>query len=96
MDYILTIGTIVLAVVYWGFANIKDVITERQRNTMVISTVLLMLLIGYGRKRLTGGDDQSMSTGLLGMLYLNWYFWSTLFANILTPTNQPNLDDIFI
>lgn len=83
MEYVYTIGTIALTLIYYGFGTINDSLTFSQRTYMVISTYLFMILFGWVREKVLKRSND-ISVGLLGFMYVNWYYWSTLFSNLIT------------
>jgi hypothetical protein len=68
---------------------VKNTLTPLQLSEMVISTVLLVVILGYLRSNLltsmNNGDNSNMIkfACILGIAYLNWYYWSKIIINKL-------------
>lgn len=82
------IATIILLLTYWITSKFVFILTEQQTSEMIFSTIFFIFILDYGRSLLFNNENDNY---LFSLLYLNWYFWTTISTNLLNMDREQNV-----
>jgi uncharacterized membrane protein len=84
------IGILVIFIIlYFVIASfVPNTLTLTERNYMVVSSIMLVLIVAYGQLYLLDSNNADMTksislTCILAIAYINWYYWSRVIINQL-------------
>ncbi len=81
IGYILGIGIIVLLLIITLISNYSFILTKRQVKELWISTILMVILLGYIRAEILQLEPIDVYLFVPAFFYMLWYFFTKLSAN---------------